>query len=116
MEFCLTRESEALLSVLYREYCTRRNHGIPIAKASYFHDAASIHESFLPNLAVEDLAYLCWELQSEGLLDVSPGDDTANNITLTRAAVAYLDHQFPRGLSAVVAFLSELSSMLSWLA
>lgn len=115
MDFCLTRESEALLSVLYREYCTRRKHGIPIVKASYFQDAASIHDSFLPALPVDDIAYLCWELQAEGLLDVSPGDDTANDITLTRVAVAYLDHKFTRGLSSVVAFLTDLSSILSWL-
>ena len=115
MDYNITREADALLAVLYREYCTRRNHQMPIARASYFRDAASIHESFLSDLSAEDIAYLCWELQAQGLLDVTEGDDTANDVTLTRAAVAHLDHKFPRGLSSVVAFLADLASVLGWL-
>lgn len=115
VEFCLTRESEALLSVLYREYCTRRKHGIPIVKAAYFKDSTSLHNSFFPHLAVEDIDYLCFELRDSGLLDVDRGDDSAFNVHLTRSAVAYLDNRFARGLSDVVSFLDSVSSIIGWI-
>lgn len=115
MDFTLTREAKAFLVVLYREYCNRRSRGIPIVKAAYFKDSASLHDSFFPHLAAEDIDYLCFELRDSGLLVVDKGDDSAYNIHLTRCAVAYLDNQFIRGLNDVISFLDSVSSIIGWI-
>ena len=115
MDFTLTREAKAFLAVLYREYCNRRSRGIPIVKSAHFKDSASLHDSFFPHLAVEDIDYLCFELRDSGLLDVDRGDDSAFNVHLTRFAVAYLDNQFARGLNDVISFLDSVSSIISWI-
>lgn len=108
----LSRESDALICVLYREYLTRRAHGVPISRAGYFRDDSSIRENFLPAWAEDDVNEVCWRLAEKGLLSVQPGDDKANDVTLTDEGIIYMERRFSRKVSLIVSYLEKLAAFL----
>ena len=108
----LSKESDALICVLYREYLTRRAHGVPISRAAYFRDDSSIRENFLPAWAEEDVNEICWRLAEKGLLSVKPGEDKANGVTLTEEGIIYMERRFSRKVEQVVAYLEKLAALI----
>ena len=108
----LSRESDALICVLYREYLTRRAHGVPISRASYFRDGSSIRENFLPAWAEDDVTDVCWRLAANGLLSVQPGDDQANDVELTEQGIIYMERRFARKVDLVVSYLEKLAALI----
>ena len=111
----LTTEAEALFSLLYREYCTRRNAGVRICAASRFGNDTDVQSLLAPHVNLDDLIELLWELRDTGMISASPGDNHVSDIELLRAGVAYMDHRFSRNLKTVSEFVSNLSSLVPWL-
>ena len=111
----LTSEAEVLLSLLYQEYCSRRRSGARIFAASRFGDDSYLQSQIVPNIDLEDLSELLWELRDAGMICASPGDDRVNDIELLRAGVAHMDHRFSRNLKTVSEFVSNFSSLVPWL-
>lgn len=112
MSVVLSKESDALICVLYREYLTRRAHGVPISRAAYFQDDSSIRENFLPSWSLEDVTDVCWWLVEKGLLSVLPGDDQANDVTLTEEGIIYMEGRFSRKVDRVVSYLEILAKLI----
>lgn len=111
----ISHECDALLCILYREYLTRRSHGVSIDQASYFRDDVSIRENFMPLWSVDDVCTLCWRLVDHGLLFATPGDDKANNVTLTEQGLIYMQNRFGSRLENVLSWLDKLISLvLPW--
>ena len=111
----ISNDCDALLCVLYREYCTRRAHGVPISQASYFRDDSSIRENFMPLWPVDDVSDVCWRLVNHGLLFATPGDDKANNVMLTEEGIIYMESRFDGQLEKVLERLGQLISLvLPW--
>ena len=112
----ISKDCDALICVLYREYLTRRTKGDSIELSSYFADDANIRDQFMPKWRVDDIANLCWRLYNHGLLDVTPGDDKANNVCLTEDGLIYMEERFPMGLKAVLEHLGQLAALIvPWL-
>ena len=111
----LTSEAEALLSLLYREYCSRRSAGARISAAGRFGNDLDIQAQLVPHVDLEDLSDLLWELRDSGMIAASPGGDRVNDIELLRSGVAHMDHRFSRNLKTVSEFVSNLSSLVPWL-
>lgn len=109
----LTKDCQLVLSVLYREYLTRRNHRVPLSDACYFGNGNSIQENFLPDMLPEDVNELCWMLHEKELLHVTPGDDLANNVTLTQDGIIYMEHQTPDKLKNIGDVITWLSGIIS---
>ena len=108
----LSKESDALICVLYREYLQRRAHGVPISKAAYFLDDSSIRENFLPAWSVEDVSTVCWWLEGKGLLSVQLGEDKANDVELTEDGIIYMERRFSRKVEQVAAHLEKLAALI----
>lgn len=113
MKYELSKDADTLLCLLYKKYCESRRDGLPISDASYFGDDEAIHRNIAPNWLLEDISDLCWVLNMSGLLDVQPGDDKANDVTITDAGISYLQHRFPKGLSQLLKFISELAAVVA---
>ena len=112
----LNRECDTLICVLYKEYLTRRKNNVLLSRSRYFRDDASIRENFLPQWYEEDVATLCWDLYDKGLLDVTRGDDKANDVSLTADGIAYMEQRFPNGIKMVADYLMKLAqSVAPWL-
>ena len=108
----ISKECDALLCVLYREYLVRRSHGVSIDQASYFRDDVSIRENFMPLWSVEDVCTLCWRLVDHGLLFATVGDDKANDVSLTDQGLMYMQGRFGVRLDQVLAWLEKLISLV----
>lgn len=112
MDEIISADCDALLCVLYREYLTRCQHGVPRERASYFRDDVSVRNSFLPGWPLEDVTAVCWELRRKGFLSVHPGDDRANDISLTFDGLAYMEGRFGRRVDAVISRLRDLADLV----
>lgn len=108
----ISNECDALLCILYREYLVRRSHGLSMDQASYFRDDVSIHENFMPLWSPDDVCTLCWRLVEHGLLFAAPGDDKANDVTLTEEGLIYMQNRFGSRLENVLAWLEKLFSLI----
>ena len=108
----LSRESDALVCVLYREYLNRRANGVPISRAAYFRDGSSIRENFLPAWNEDDVTDVCWWLCGQGLLSVQPGDDQANDVELTEQGIIYMERRFSRKVEQVASHLEKLAALI----
>lgn len=111
----ISKECDALLCVLYREYLVRRSHCVSIDQASYFRDDVSIRENFMPLWSVDDVCTLCWRLVDHGLLFATLGDDRANDVSLTEQGLTYMQNRFGTRLDEVLSRLEKLFSLvLPW--
>lgn len=109
----ISNECDALLCVLYREYRTRRSHGVPIRQASYFRDDTSIRNNFMPLWLEDDVSEVCWRLVNHGLLFATPGDDKANNVTLTEEGIIYMEDRFDGQLERLLSRLAQLTTLVA---
>lgn len=109
----ISNDCDALLCVLYREYLVRRSHGVSIEQASYFRDDVSIHENFMPLWSPDDVSAICWRLANHGLLFASPGDDQANNVSITEDGLIYMENRFNGRIENLLSRLSHLASLVS---
>lgn len=112
----LTKSADTLMCLMYKEYCQRRNSGSTIADACYMGDDSSIHMRLAPKWHLDDITDLCWYLKGKNLLDVYPGDDKANDVSLSEDGILYMEQRFPDGVKTVVNALSHLAQVVApWL-
>jgi len=112
----ISKDCDALLCVLYKQYLNRRAKGDSIEDSGYFGDDENIRKQLMPKWSVEDIATLSWRLNGHGLLDVFPGDDKANDVCLTEEGLIYMEQRFPTGIKAVLEHLGKLAALVApWL-
>lgn len=103
----LTKDADALICVLYREYLSRRKDDISKNEAKMFAGAAVIQSEFMPNLSLEDVEETCWELARAEYLDTLDADNTVETAWLTDTAIIYMENRFKNGLKEVAEFISK---------
>ena len=112
----ISKDCDALLCVLYKQFLSRRAKGNSIERSGYFGDEDEIRNQLMPKWNVEDIGTLCWRLNGHGLFDVSPGDDKANDVSLTEEGLIYMEQRFPSGAKAVLEHLAKLAALVApWL-
>lgn len=109
----ITNDSKRVLLVLYKQYLERRKAGQSRSDASYFGDSENLQMELFKNDSVDDLSDYCWELSSAGYITCSPGDDLANNVTLTAETIIAMEQRFPNGVKQVLEALSGLIGIAS---
>lgn len=110
----LTKDSDALISALYKEYLQKRKDGISKGKAKIFGGAKEIHETIVPKWGFGDVEETLWELSRAGLLDCSPGDNTVWLAMLNDSGIIYMEKKFKNGLSEVLDYVEQIKSILLW--
>lgn len=108
----LNKVCDVLLCVLYREYLTRRAHGVPFAQSAHFRDDVSIREDFLPSWPLEDVTDFCGMLRDRGFLVFDEGDDRAIDVELTPEGISLMDDRFHRRVDQVVSYLDKLAALI----
>ena len=102
----LTKEQKRLLLFMYKEVLSRQP-ALSLEVANYFSNSDEIRALFLPNLSSEYVSDLCWKLKAKGYLICYPGDDLANDISLSDNTIVYMENRFKNGLKDVATFLSN---------
>ena len=103
----LTKEQQRLLVSMYKEMLSRQP-ALSLADARKFEDSDIVRDLFCPDKSSDDVADLCWALHSKGYLKCEPGDDLANDISITDDAIIYMENRFKNGFKEIASFLSSL--------
>ena len=113
-EIKLTKDSDALICVLYKEYLQRRKDGTPKGDAKWLGSSDRIHKTILPKWSYEDVDETCWELSRAGLLVCNSGDNHAVMCVLCDEGIIYMESRFKNGLSEVLDYIEKIKSILLW--
>lgn len=105
----LTKGQKYLLVSLYKEYINRQKY-ISAERANYFSDSDSVKELLSLEYTSDYTSDLCWKLYAKGYIECTPGDDLANDITLTDQTIVYMENRFASNVKAIVEFLLKLKS------
>lgn len=110
----LTKDADALLCVLYKEYLHRRDAGLPKVKSRYFGDSKFIQAALMQKWSLEDVDETCRELSRRKLLECYFFDNLAAEVILTDDALACMERRFSNGLSSVLTYLERIRALLPW--
>lgn len=113
-EIRLTKDSDALICVLYKEYLQRRKDGQPKTEAKFFGGASYIQQNFLPKWSEPDVAETCRELSRKEFLSCQDADNTVWIAVLTDEAIIYMENRFKDGFTEVLDYLEKIKSILLW--
>lgn len=103
----LTNEQKILLSEMYKDYLIRLD-TLPNEKANFFNSSKEITNQYFQNKSVSYVSELCWKLKRKDYINCSPGDNLANNISLTDKTIIYFENRFKNNLSKLGKFINLL--------
>lgn len=113
-EIKLTKDSDALICALYKEYLQKRKDGIPKGDAKCFGGAEYIHRTIVPKWSLGDTEETLWELHRAGLLVCKPADNTVYFAILADDGIVYMENRFKDGISEVLGHIEKIKSILLW--
>ena len=113
-EISLTKDSDALICALYKEYLQKRKKGVPKGEAKYLGGAKHIQSAIVPNWILGDVEETLWELHRAGLLLCQPADNTVYRSVLADDGIIYMENRFKNGLTDVLDYVDKVKSILLW--
>lgn len=113
-EIKLTKEADALMCVLYREYLQRRKTGISKAEAKLFAGSEYIHTQLMTKWSFEDIDETCRELSRAGVLNCNYADDVTDTAGISDAGIIYMENRFTDGIASVFSYLERIRTILPW--
>lgn len=113
-EIKLTKDSEALICAIYKEYLQRRKSGTPKGDAKWFGDAEEIQKNIVPKWQLGDVEETCWELERKNFLVCQSANNTILETVLGDEAIIYMENRFQNGLNDVLEYLEKIKSILLW--
>ena len=113
-EIRLTKDSDALICALYKDYLQKRKSGIPKGEAKFLGGAEQIQSAIVPKWLLGDVEETLWELCRAGLLDCLSADNTVYMSVLADAGIIYMENRFKDGLSDVLDYVEKVKAILLW--
>ena len=107
-DLVLTDAGNRILRALYKEYKRRKKAKQREVSARYFGDENELQQLLFSDDDASEIGNACWYLCRKGLLDVSPGDDMANEISFTDDGIAYMENSVTRKIEHVIDLLGIL--------
>jgi len=114
-DIVLTKDADAMICMLYKEYLERREDGQTIEQAKNLTDDIWIQANIIPKLPLDDVTELCRALDSKGLLSVFVADDHAYSVDFSDEGIIYMEHRFERKLQNVLGHIAQLKSIVPFL-
>jgi hypothetical protein len=112
MDLCLTKDADALISVLYKAYLQELKNNVPKGEAKYLGDSAFFQSEYLPKWDFERVDETCRELDRGGFLECLYADDVVNDAVITDKAIIYMEQRFKNGLNELLDYLQKIRSIL----
>jgi len=104
----LTREQKHLIVSMYKEMLLRSHQSMSLDEARRYDNSDIIKDLFCPSQTSEHVSDLCWALQSKGYIECYPGDELADEISITDKTIIYMENRCKNGLKDVLSFLASL--------
>jgi len=108
----LTKDSDALLCLLYKQYCQKRKSDVSKSSAKMFGSSADIQKTITPKWTFENVNETCNELSRAGFLDCSHSDDVVDSTCLSDIGIIYMENRFKDGLKSVLQYLERIKGLL----
>ncbi len=103
----LTKEQKHLLVSMYKEMLSRKL-VLPLREARRFENSDVVRDLFCPDKTSDDVSDLCWALKEKEYIDCYPGDELADEITISDRTINYMENRFKNGLKDIAPFLASL--------
>lgn len=105
----LTKEQKHLIVSMYKEMLLRsRQSTMSLDEARRFDNSDVVKELLCPSQTSEHVSDLCWALQSKGYIECYPGDELADEISITDKTIIYMENRCKNSLKDVLSFLASL--------
>lgn len=108
MSVSLTKDSDKLICLMYKQYLNDRKNGISKSIAKSFGSSHNIHEDLLSDWNFEDVDDTCRELSRAGLIQCIWADNIAYEVFLSDNGIIYMENRFKNGLSEVADFIDKI--------
>lgn len=115
MSVTLTRDSDILICLLYKDYCDKRAVGYSKEKAISFGSSEDIHKNIIPDWSALDVNQTCIELYNAGLLNIFYADNIAYRTSLSDAGIIYMENRFVEGTKSIMEYLGKFKAILPFL-
>lgn len=111
MNIEIPKESEYVLTAMYKEFIIRFNNGVPRDKAKIFGHQSNIAE-LVPEIWEEDVKGLLDELKQLDLITGTFGSNIYQYVSLTTKGINYMEHRTGNKIEDVLKSLVSLKSLL----
>lgn len=112
MSVPLTRDSDALICVLYKSYLDKRKQGVTKDRAKLFGDHTDIRTEHMPKWPPEDVIETIRELGRANLLETMYGSGEPRYVALADAGIIYMENRFPLGLDSVINHMAKIKTAI----
>lgn len=113
MDIELTREANALITVIYKDYLERRKNGESKSDAMKKFDSERIQRELLPTWSLQDVDATMSELSTNGLVNCwNAGGMIAYTASLTSSGILYMEKRFERNLNKVLDYLKTFRDLI----
>ncbi|URZ06427.1 hypothetical protein [Clostridium felsineum] len=113
MDIQLTKNADALICLLYKQYCQKRKNGISKDIAIAFGSSANIYECINTKMQYSDIDAACSELKDSSLLICAYAENVVCDSYLSDKGILYMENRFKNGLKEVIDYLSKFKSIIS---
>lgn len=108
----LTKDAYRLLVIMYKEYLTKRNHGVRKSDAALFGSSTQIQRAFVPRELPEDVNEYLLELEQSKYVSCLYGNDLVDEVMLTSKAIITMEQRIPNGIKQASELLSVLPGLI----
>lgn len=115
MDIRLTKEADALICLLYKNYLQKRNDGVSKKLAKFFGSSVDIQKELIEKWTPDDTDETCWELHRSGLLSCMSADNIAYEVQLTDNGIIYMENRFKDGVNSVLDYLKKIKESVPFL-
>lgn len=108
MDVKLTKDTDALICLIYKYYLGIRDNGIPKSEAKILGSSEDINNNIIPDWSFDDVDDTCRELHRVDLLSIEYADDVCYEVVLTDEGIAYMENRFSNKLDKLVNYISAI--------
>ncbi|MCO6532397.1 hypothetical protein [Lactobacillus sp.] len=109
-DYNLTRDAKYLVSVLYKEYLSRRKQGKTKEESGFFLDIRDV-QKLIPHWSIDDATTVCNELKTKELIDCRYGSNRPVYIHLTSDAISMLENKFKNNMKTVLGYIKDFKDI-----
>lgn len=110
----LTKDSDALLCAIYKDYLQKRKNGESKDTAKNLGSASDIQSKIVPKWILGDVEETLRTLSSSEMVSCFYADDTVHFAELSEKGIFYMENRFKNGISDVLDHLQKIKSILLW--
>ena len=104
----LSKDADALICLIYKDYLDKRNSGISKSDAKMFGSSENIHNKIIPEWSLDDVDDTCRELDRSNFLSILYASNTCSEIFLTDDGIVYMENRFQDKIKNLIDYIAVI--------